>query len=262
VKHNGLFSVYTIKEMRLENAHACTLLFNDTLPDTQPGQYVMAWLPGVGEKPFSVSGDDPLALTVADVGPVSHALNQLCTGDRVWVRGPLGKGFSLTSQNLLVVGGGYGAAPLSLLASRARQQSLEVTAVLGARTRNDLIMTSAFEASGCHVYLATEDGSTGIKGMVTAGMEGAYEDFHPDGLYACGPTGMLLAAAEFAREKNIPAQLSFEAVIRCGIGLCGSCELPEETCLKLGIPAGFLVCHDGPVVYLNQPFKLPKMQPI
>ena len=136
--------------------------------DIQPGQLVMAWLPGVGEKPFSVSGDDPLALTVADVGSVSHALNQLNPGDRVWIRGPLGQGFSLNSQRSLLVGGGYGAAPLFLLAQHARREGVDVSVVLGAKTRGELIMTAAFESIGCRVSLATEDGSAGLHGMVTA----------------------------------------------------------------------------------------------
>jgi dihydroorotate dehydrogenase electron transfer subunit len=59
---------------------------------------------------------------------------------------------------------------------------------------------------------------------------------------------MLLAVAEWARSASLPVQLSFEGVMRCGVGLCGSCELPEETCLKVGLQPGFLTCHDGPVV--------------
>ncbi len=58
---------------------------------------------------------------------------------------------------------------------------------------------------------------------------------------------MLLAVWQLS-QRQVPAQLSFEALIRCGIGLCGSCELSEETCQLLGIPSGFLICHDGPVV--------------
>ena len=58
---------------------------------------------------------------------------------------------------------------------------------------------------------------------------------------------MLLAIAAWARTAGLPAQLSFESVMRCGVGLCGSCELPEETCQQLELAPGFLVCHDGPV---------------
>jgi len=247
VKPKGLFSVFTVQEVRCENAYTRTLIFDSPLLDSQPGQYVMAWLPGIGEKPFSISDDDPLGLTIADVGPVSRALTKLTLGERVWVRGPLGRGFTLASHSHLLVGGGYGAAPLSLLAKRARQQGHPVMVALGAKTKDDLILVSAFSAMGCQVFLATEDGSAGIQGLVTGAMEQAVAGGCPETLYACGPNGMLMAVAAFAREKKLPAQLSFEALIRCGVGLCGSCELPEEVCNKLGIPTGFLVCHDGPV---------------
>jgi len=251
MKPEGLFRAFSMKEMRFENAKTRTIIFNAPLPESDPGQFVMAWLPGLGEKPFSISGNDPLALTIADVGPVSHALIQLREGERVWIRGPFGRGFSLVSQSHLLVGGGYGAAPLSFLARQARLQGHTVTVALGARTKNDLIMTSAFELMGCQVYLATEDGSAGIQGLVTDVLEQACANSRPGSLYACGPNGMLVAVAEFALKQKMPAQISFEALIRCGVGLCGSCELPEETCLMLGIPSGFLVCRDGPVAVVD-----------
>lgn len=247
MNRKGLFTVYRVESVRVENRTTRTLIFDAFMEDVQPGQYVMAWLPGIGEKPFSISGDVPLALTVADVGPVSHALVGMKVGERVWVRGPLGRGFSLVSDSHLLVGGGYGAAPLNLLARRARGEGHAVGVVLGAHSKDDLLMYDSFEGMGCQVILATEDGSMGIKGLVTDALEQACRDWQPRGIYACGPMGMLLAVAAFAREKKLPAQLSFEALIRCGIGLCGSCELPEEVCDELGIPSGFLVCHDGPV---------------
>jgi len=211
----------------------------------------MAWLPGIGEKPFSISGNTPLALTVADVGPFSHAFTQLSKGERVWIRGPFGYGFKLTSQTSLLVGGGYGAAPLSLLARHLRLKGSQVAVALGARTGEALMMVRAFESLGCQVYLATEDGSAGTMGLVTSAVEQACAEVKPDTLYACGPSNMLVALGEFALLNNLAAQLSFEALIRCGVGLCGSCELPEATCVKLGIPEGFLVCHDGPVALIG-----------
>ena len=252
MKQKGLFSVFKIKELRQENAHTRTLVFDAPLKDASPGQYVMAWLPGIGEKPFSLSGDNPLMLTIADVGPVSHALNQLTKGDPVWVRGPLGNGFELAFRSHLLVGGGYGAAPLSFLARQARRQGHNVAVCLGARTCSDLIMVEQFEKMGCDVYVATEDGSAGIQGLVTAALEKAYHEQVVEVIYACGPTGMLEAVADFASKKMICAELSFEALIRCGAGLCGSCELPEDLCARLDLPTkGFLVCHDGPVAILT-----------
>lgn len=247
----GLFTVYNVAEVCQENARTKTLFFATPLEGAQPGQYVMAWLPGVGEKPFSISNADPLALTVADVGPISHALNQLGRSDQVWIRGPLGHGFELIDRFHLLVGGGYGAAPLHFLARTALQQGHKVGICLGAKTKEDLIMVEAFEQMGCPVYLATEDGSVGVKGLVTAALETAFWELQPRVLYACGPTGMLMAVAKYSRRRFVPAELSFEALIRCGVGLCGSCELPEDLCQMLGLPGGFLVCHNGPVCILG-----------
>jgi len=108
----GLFTAYRIQEKRLENADTCSLVMDGSLPDALPGQFVMAWLPGIDERPFSLSDNDPICITVADVGPFSHALNQLQCGEHLWLRGPLGKGFTPRGHSHLLLGGGYGAAPL------------------------------------------------------------------------------------------------------------------------------------------------------
>lgn len=251
MRTQGLFAAYRVSQVRIENYRTRTLIFDSPLAGSCPGQYVMAWLPGIGEKPFSISGNDPLALAVADVGKVSHALNLLHPGERVWIRGPLGVGFELHSNSHLLVGGGYGAAPLSLLARQALAVGHSVTVVLGAKTRDELMMVSAFEELGCKIYLTTEDGSAGEQGLVTDVIEKACEEQHSGCIYGCGPTGMLAAVGKAAQMFGVPAQLSFEALIRCGVGLCGSCELPEDLCLALGISPGFLVCHDGPVARVN-----------
>ncbi len=251
MNREGLFRRYRIVDVRIENQLTCTLIFDAPLEHVQPGQFVMVWLPGFDEKPFSISGDAPMAITIADVGLFSHRLTQLEPGECVWVRGPFGRGFSLTSESHLLVGGGYGAAPLSLLASRARKLGHSVAVALGAKSESDLMLIPLFKRIGCQVYTATEDGSSGVRGLVTAAMERAFTDCKPSALYACGPNPMLVALATFAHENKLPAQLSFEALIRCGIGLCGSCELPETVCIKLGIPPGFLVCRDGPVVGID-----------
>ena len=247
-KVNGLFQASRIDRVRKENADTLTLFLDASLPDASPGQFVMAWLPGVGEKPFSISGNDPLTLTVCAVGPVSRALCELKPANRLWVRGPLGKGFVLSGETHILVGGGYGAAPLYFLAKKARALNHEVTLCLGAKTRTDLILLDQFEALGCRVLLATEDGSAGAQGLVSLPLLQALEHNLRSEVYACGPTGMLLTVHALCRRVNLSAQLSFEALIRCGIGLCGSCELSEETCQQLGVPSGFLICSDGPVL--------------
>ena len=85
-----------------------------------PGQFAMLWLPGMDEKPFSISGTDPLMFTISRVGPFSEALLQREVGDTLWVRGPFGNGFAVQPGRVLLVGGGYGAAPLYYLARTLR----------------------------------------------------------------------------------------------------------------------------------------------
>lgn len=247
MSQKGLFSTFRVQSLQRENSKTCTIIL-DTGLDATPGQFVMAWLPDIGEKPFSISGSDPLTLTVCEVGLVSSALCQLKAGDKLWARGPLGRGFALVGQTHILVGGGYGAAPLTFLAKQARAQGHTVTVCLGAKTQADLIMVDEFRRLGCELLIATEDGSAGEQGLVSLQLLRAMEQDTAASVYACGPTGMLLAVHRLCQRVRVPAQLSFEALIRCGIGLCGSCELSEETCQQLGIPSGFLVCHDGPVL--------------
>ncbi len=210
----------------------------------------MVWLPGVGEKPFSIAAAEPMSLMIVDVGPFSHAMHQLRVGDRVWVKGPLGRGFALSGRSVLLVGGGYGAAPLYALAEKATASGCHVTVCLGARTVQGLLLEKDFLALGCEVLLATEDGSRAHQGLVTEIVEEQLNHGKIDSLYACGPTGMLSALAEVSKAYNVPYQLSWEALMRCGMGLCGSCEVPQSA--DPALPPGWLACFDGPV-FRNDP---------
>ena len=94
----------------------------------------MIWLPGIGEKPYSILNNDPFSIAVTSVGPFSSALFDLNIGSRIWARGPFGQGFKLEGSRHLLVGGGYGAAPLLFLAVRARSRNDDVKVCLGARS--------------------------------------------------------------------------------------------------------------------------------
>ncbi|HEM61348.1 MAG TPA: dihydroorotate dehydrogenase electron transfer subunit [Chloroflexi bacterium] len=201
----------------------------------QPGQFVMVWLPGIDEKPFSLVDDDPVTLVVARVGPFSAQLHQLQVGDRVWVRGPLGRGFQLSGDRMLLVGGGYGVAPLAFLSSRA-QGAKRKLAVIGAGTSGDLFFQDRLAQAGCEVIQVTEDCSAGEGGLCTDVAERLLAGEPFDVLYACGPEGMLERIQELCAELGVPGQVSKEAYMRCGLGVCGSCARD-----------GLLVCRDGPV---------------
>jgi dihydroorotate dehydrogenase electron transfer subunit len=260
-----MHQTFTITEIRTENYRTKTFIFDKPLPDAQPGQYVMAWLPDVGEKPFSIAGNAPLALMVVAVGPFSEALHRLHVGDRVWVRGPLGQGFALHGQHHLLVGGGYGVAPLLFLARTALAARHTVEVCIGARTAEDVLLAGSFVSTDStdfnglgesvksvqsveKLMVTTEDGSMGEKGLVTQTVEAAIAARRPDCVYACGPGPMLAALARLCQAHGLPHQLSWEAHLRCGLGICGSCELDAQTRQAANLPAGWLVCKDGPVM--------------
>jgi dihydroorotate dehydrogenase electron transfer subunit len=241
------YQSFRLFKIRQENNATKSLIFDQPLNCAQPGQFVMVWLPGIGEKPYSILDQEPFSIAVTSVGPFSDALNNLLVGNRIWVRGPLGHGFRLDGNKHLLVGGGYGAAPLLFLARQACFRKDEVKVCLGARTSGDLLMANDFKAMGCDVFITTNDGSLGETGLVTQAVNSALNHFKADTLYACGPVQMLSALSVLCRKENLPSQLSWEAQIRCGIGLCGSCELDEDVRVPAGMPIGWLTCKDGPV---------------
>ena len=227
-----------ISQRIVENAKSVSLVLDGALA-AQPGQFGMVWLPGVDEKPFSIAGARPLMFTISRVGPFSEALHALTVGDTVWVRGPFGTGWSEGSGRILLVGGGYGAAPLHFLAQALLSTGARVEVALGARGSAELLFVERFRKLGVAVHVATEDGSAGTRGRVTDVVQPLIATGGWDRLCACGPDAMLAALDGLCRASRLPAELSYEAYMRCGIGICGSCEHQQR-----------LVCRDGPVVSL------------
>jgi dihydroorotate dehydrogenase electron transfer subunit len=228
-----------------ENETVRTLEF-DARMEAEPGQFVMAWLPGVDEKPFSLVCADPVTLTIARVGPFTAAAHTLELGDRLWLRGPLGRPFRIApSQSahptrILLVAGGYGAAPLCFLAERAVALRHAVTVVSGAQTSREVLFAQRFASLGTRVLVTTEDGSLGIQGLATDAVTALLDEASFQCIYACGPEPMLEALEKLARNHSLPAQLSHERYMRCGFGVCGSCARGD-----------WLVCRDGPVRFIT-----------
>lgn len=244
MKKPGMFSKTTVTALKMINEKTIWLALDEDLAAV-PGQFVMVWLPGCGEKPFSIASMRPLGLLVVDVGACSHAIHQLSIGDPIWIKGPLGHGFALEGESLLLVGGGYGSAPLLPLAQEALTSGKRVNVCLGAQSEQGLLLIDDFGEIGCDVACSTEDGSSGYRGLVTSIVEQAIINNEVDTLYACGPVGMLSALADLCKTHLVNYQLSWEAHMRCGMGLCGSCEVRPEQDPHL--PIGWLACFDGPV---------------
>ena len=238
-----MHQLFHIESSNSENYRTKTLVLDRPLY-AQPGQFVMVWMPDIGEKPYCVTNDNPLTLTVVSVGPFSDALSALTKGDKVWIRGPFGHGYQLKGERLLLVGGGYGVASLLFLAQQALSMDLQVDVCIGAAKVRDVLLLDAFETAGVCIHVSTEDGSLGTKGMVTELIDDLIPGIKLDWLYACGPTIMLKAVSQLCHRQRLSHQLSWEAHIRCGLGICGHCE---GTDLVPWVPPGWLVCQDGPV---------------
>ncbi len=200
--------------------------------EAEPGQFVMVWIPELDEKPFCISGDNPLKISVANVGIFSNKMHELNEGDPVWIRGPFGKGFKLHGKKAVIVGGGYGVAPLKYLAEKALKKGIKVKFVMGAKTCNELMNKPSVDA----ITTCTDDGSEGKKGLVTKHLVELLEKNKPDCVYACGPERMLVEIMKICSKHKVECQLSLERYMKCGFGICGQCSL-----------GGFMVCRDGPV---------------
>jgi dihydroorotate dehydrogenase subfamily 1 len=235
-------TLHPIEEIRAETGNVKTFIVNapGIVKESTPGQFVMAWDPGVDEIPISIafaSSGGTLELAIADVGDCSHNLHQKQVGDFVGLRGPYGSGFTLNGKRICMVAGGYGAAPLRFAAERARALAKEVVVLEGARCSTDLLYVTEFRKLGCEVRVSTEDGSQGFCGMCTELFEellASGEAF--DQVLTCGPELMLTRVCELTRRRRIPTQVSVERIIKCSCGVCGACDL-----------GGYRVCKDGPV---------------
>jgi len=244
MRHFILPTAARIAAIETDNYRTKTFILDARL-DATPGQFVMAWLPRFDEKPFSLVNADPVTLMITAVGPFTRLVHELVEGDHLWLRGPFGHGFDApaTQRRLALVGGGYGVAPLLWLAQQQLARGAQITAILGARTAADLLYAERFArlaaayAGALTVEPTTEDGSAGAPGRVTDVLAPLVTRGEIDGVYACGPHGMLAALEALAQQTDLPCQTSWEAYMRCAIGICGACE-----------HAGKVLCLDGPVL--------------
>jgi len=241
--------IVEIQEVIVESPIVKTFFFHDKLcGKAKPGQFVMTWVPGVDEVPMSLSTIRPSGLssiTVAEVGEATKALHQRKPGDPLGIRGPYGNGFTLTSGNVVIVGGGTGLTPLLPLVEKLVGFSAKVTFLLGAKTKDELLFLERIETSlsksNLKVFTTTEDGSYGLKGLVTVLAEQILEKERFHMIYACGPEQMMHKVFLLAKRHNTPVQVSLERIMHCAIGLCGGCMIGK-----------FRACKDGPVFSTEQ----------
>jgi dihydroorotate dehydrogenase electron transfer subunit len=203
------------------------------------GQFINLWIPGVDEKPFSVSyaGSDYLELSVKRYGPFTTALMDIQPGEYLGLRGPFGNHFSI-QKNSLLIGGGIGIAPLRILAQELLKEKIPFTSLMGAITEYELIFKDYF-AKSSKSFFCTDDGSFGKKGFVTSGLEALLEREKIRYVYAAGPEIMFVALKKILDPLRIPYEFCMERYMKCGIGICGQCTLDDS---------GVRLCVEGPVL--------------
>jgi dihydroorotate dehydrogenase electron transfer subunit len=217
-----------------------TFIFKYPLGAT-PGQFIMVWLPGIDEKPISISFQEPerFGITVFKVGKFTEELFKLKPNDKVGIRGPYGNGFSLKGKNAALVGGGCGGAPMGFLADELKKRGIKVHFIIGARCKDSLLFLERMKHSGIKTYAATDDGSFGFKGYTTNVLERVLKENKIDIVYTCGPEIMMKFVVDICDKFNVPCEVSLERFMKCGgSGICGSCTLD---------PTGWRVCKEGPV---------------
>ena len=168
-------------------------------------------------------------------------LSMRMAGEKLDILGPLGNGFSMPEGNIITVGGGIGVPPMLFT---AEETFGSVTALLGFRSEDKIILKDEFEAICEKVIITTDDGSYGIHGAVTAPLSDFLENGKFDGVLACGPRAMLYAVAKACRTYGVSCQVSLEERMGCGVGACLVCACAT---VSGGIPAMSRVCMDGPV---------------
>jgi len=219
-----------IKTFRLEGTLA-----------SRPGQFIMLYLPAIGERPFSIYEDNGsnFSLTIANVGTLTSALFLLKKGDQVSYYGPFGKPFEITGKKLVMIGGGYGTAPLTYLAKEALAKGKKSQIIIGARTKDLLLYRNKKYPSGIERHYCTDDGSFGFKGFVTDKLREILRREKVDTLYTVGPELMMKKVVEISDDYKVDCQISLERYMKCGIGICGSC------CVD---PDGLRMCVEGPCI--------------
>ncbi len=185
-------------------------------------------------------------IVVSPHGPGTDYLANLKRNDAINLVGPLGKPFSLPKDPVpcVLVGGGYGAAPLFTLAEALTARGCRVDFVLGASTQEKLFGMLEARRISTSLSVTTDDGSAGQMGKVTDVLPDAIKKSNAAVVYACGPMKMLQAVAEVATLHGIVSQTSVEESMACGIGVCMTCVLPIIG--DDGVTRMLRSCVDGP----------------
>lgn len=209
----------------------------------KPGQFAMIWIPGVDEIPMSIFpvDDEVVLFAIKNVGEATKALTESVVGDRIGLRGPYGTFFAAKKKSSpLLVAGGTGAVPLASLMKQLSNGHIKATFVVGARTKTEHVFLDQIRRvsrNGSKLIVATDDGSAGVKGLASEIAMELCRNNSYDQVFSCGPEQMIRSLFDFCERKRMPLQASLERIMKCGVGICGSCCIGK-----------YRVCADGPVL--------------
>jgi dihydroorotate dehydrogenase electron transfer subunit len=236
-----------ILDVTAENATVKTFTFKDKeCAKALPGQFLMLWIPGVDEIPLSVldvKKDGIVSIVVKKVGEATEAMHKVKSGEIVGIRGPFGNSFTFERGKVLLVGGGTGITPLLFLTKKYVRKTSKLVFVMGAKTKEELLFVEELQklCGKGNLVATTEDGSYGIKCLATTPLESLLVKEKFDMIYTCGPERMMLEVLNLAEKYEIALEASLERLMKCAIGLCGSCVIGK-----------YRVCIDGPVFTASQ----------
>jgi len=230
------------------------------LPErTRPGHFVTVGIGGeessmVLRRAFAIHNvqergvyGGSMDIVVGLNGPGTKWLTERRRHDPIDIVGPLGRPFVLPKERVacVLVGGGYGAAPLFMLADQLRERGCRADVILGAASEDKLFGVLEIKRVCSTLTITTEDGSQGLRGRVTDILGESIEKFDAAVVYACGPMGMLEAVADIAVAHRAYSQCSVEESMACGIGVCMTCVLPVIG--DDGVTRMVRSCVEGPV---------------
>ncbi len=240
--------------------HQILISVGELVSQCKPGNFVAISVGGPNSKmvlrrAFAISRTTTspqyggaIELIVAPHGNGSSWLCGLADGEQIDITLPLGTAFGIptTNVNALLVGGGYGSAPLFGLAEVLKERGCRVDMLLGASTAAKIYAPLEGKRSVNSLRIFTEDGSMGETGRITAPIPQLVSELQIDVIYSCGPMAMLKAISEILSEGDVVHQCAVEEAMACGIGICMTCVLPVKE--PTGKISNLRSCIDGPVM--------------
>lgn len=249
-----------ISNKRIGSYHQILISVGEIVKHCRPGNFVAISVGGDSSKmilrrAFAISRvsensqyGGSMELIVAPHGSGSKWLCSLPEGSEIDIVAPLGTAFGIPTEPIsaLLIGGGYGSAPLFGLADVLKVRNCKVDMLLGASVGAKIYAPLEGKRSVNSLKIYTEDGSMGEKGRVTESLLEIVANRNIDVIYSCGPMGMLRAITELVAPTGVIHQCAVEESMACGIGICMTCVLPVEN--EDGQVQMLRSCIDGPVM--------------